>query len=164
MEQAAHFCLYSPTGKRCSVGLFIGDVSRNTSGYIADLLIVSVFRGDYSRTSTSVIGALGSAGADVGKLRTGAEFIGKECWLSSELDPGIAERIGAARILCYEGGHTNPVESLQMTFAALLNAEVDKKIKLKTLVTPVLCGGDQKGHPDLMLQEILNAVTVSFEA
>lgn len=97
MEQAVHFCLYSPTGKRCSVGLFIGDVSRNASGYIADTLIVSAFKGDYSRTSTSVIGSLGPAGVDVAKLRTGAEFIGKECWLSSELDPGIAELGVAAR-------------------------------------------------------------------
>jgi hypothetical protein len=163
MSQLSHFCLYRP-GKRCSVGLFSGDVSRNTSGSIADLLIVSAFRRDYSKTRTSVIGALASAGLDISRQRLKADFISTDCWLSPALPPNTAKSVGAGRVLCYEGGHYNPVESLQMMFAALLQAHADKKVQLRTLVTPILCAGDQNADPHQMLHELLHAVTVSFEA
>jgi hypothetical protein len=163
MEQISHYCMYRP-GKRCSVGLYAGDISSGTRDWKADLLIVSAFKHDYSPTKTSVIGSLHRAGVNFGELQVSSVRINQDCWLSPRLPAEVADRIGAERILCYEGGHNNPVESLQMMFSALLQAGVDGRLKLRALKMPILCAGDQLGDPLHMLREILLATAVSFES
>lgn len=164
MQQIAHYCMYRPE-QRCSVGLFAGDLSKNMSGTAADLLIVSAFRCDYLSTSTSVIGKLArAAGVNFPGLKEHAASLNCDCWLSPMLDEALAEKIGTKRILCYEGGHDNPVESLQTMFSALIQAAVNQSVCLDTLMMPLLCAGDQHADPLRMLREILMATAASFEA
>ena len=154
--------MYRPK-KRCSVGLYAGDVSKNTSGQVIDLLIVSAFKGDYSPSENSVIGSLTRAGIGFEALKDQAVIIDKDYWLSSPLPSQLAEKTGAARILCYEGSHHNPIDSLRTMFSALFVAQTHNNLDVSTLAMPILCSGDQNADPHRMLGKILIAIRRSFD-
>lgn len=140
--------------------LCVGDITLAESPI--DLICVSAFRGDYSPTDTSVIGALLKRGIDVANLKKGSEYMRlpqadtARCWISPLTDREFR------RVLCFEcTGQAAP--SVGEVFRAITEhvlaertlAEPATETPLDCVRMPLFGTGDGGGDLHEMLGETL---------
>jgi TIR domain len=124
------------------VELHRGDLAALEPKEAVDVLVVSAFRGDYTPTPTSRIGALHR-----NRMISVARLAGQKavdlrdyfsCWLSQDLTashPGC----GLKRLLCFEPG-ADPHEVVDHLFQALAPF-LGGKLRLSTVAMPLLATG-----------------------
>lgn len=141
------------------VELYEGDLIEVGQADQFDLLVISAFPGDYTPTSTSLIGALDRKGKSVAKLATNKNLDLRQafsCWLSKEFEPEHAGLV-FRRILCFEPQiKGRPPEVVGDIFRALTPLLADNP-DIKTLAMPVVAAGDQGYSITEMLEPLLDA-------
>jgi hypothetical protein len=161
--QYEHLCLYRPGGAHCELSLEQGDLFEQRREAPADLLLISAFRHDYWTGDHSAIAGLKLLGLDVKfDLKPAAVMINADCWISKELASNLAQRVGARRILCYEGVHREGVDSLRSLFSALLIYCPIARSVPKRIIMPVICSGDQGVDPEHMMRLIISGFEETF--
>ena len=146
-------------GQRGRITLAQGDLTELSPAGAVDVLVVSAFRGDYSPTPGSLIGALDRKGLSVAKLALDKDIDLLEsysCWLSHEFtaaDSGMPYR----RVLCFEPHRLRrPPEVVGDIFRALAPI-LAVRPDIKSLAMPVLAAGDQGYPAPEMLGPLLDA-------
>ena len=124
------------------VELYRGDLAALEPAEAVDVLVVSAFRGDYTPTSTSVIGAL------YRKQKLSVAALAREkavdlrdhfsCWLSKDLTESHPS-CGFRRILCFEP-ETDAHEVMEHLFQALAPF-LGGKTRLSTAAMPLIATG-----------------------
>ncbi|XP_072040435.1 uncharacterized protein [Amphiura filiformis] len=141
----------------CQIDLCFGDITKLRRQDKVDVLMVSAFRGDYTPTASSVIGALKrSLGLNVRDLARNKEEDLRNlysCWWSHPLP----DKMPYKRLLCFETktfGMGRPQELVANVYRCLvpiLNNEDG------TVITPLLNTGDQGYNQVSMLQGMVVA-------
>jgi hypothetical protein len=138
--------------------LWEGDIT--TLPFPTDLLVVSAFAGDYVPTQTSVIGALGRLGIDVGALARNPTYDFRNTplrsWVSAPLLSSSKDAVHVinppkfGRIMCVEMEAGLPpalgsVFSSLFGVLALMDQQLGSSGAIRTIAMPALGTGDQ-GH------------------
>ena len=107
------------TAKGGKLQLLHGDLTDISDEHNVDVLVVSAFPGNYSPTSTSLIGALFSAGLSVEKLSGEKESDFRDqfdSWISKEINFNNIKRI-----LCFEPEEEkNPYSMIAGIFQSIM--------------------------------------------
>ena len=114
------------TGADAVIQLLQGDITALPEDYAVDLLVVSAFPGDYTRT---IIGSLHQRGVSMASLAVHKEAdltaqLG--CWLSVPIQEDLQSQLHFQRILCFESGRlsTKPEELAENIFGCILKLQV----------------------------------------
>ncbi|XP_071958782.1 uncharacterized protein [Antedon mediterranea] len=142
----------------CEIQLCFGDITKLHYQDKVDVILISAFRGDYSATPTSVIGALQrNLGLNVRELaRNKAEDLRNlySCWWSHELPATLPYK----RLLCFETeirlGGSQPQKLVGDVFRCLVPVLNNQD---GTVITPMLTTGDQGHDKVIMLKGMVNA-------
>ncbi|XP_071509804.1 uncharacterized protein [Diadema antillarum] len=142
---------------QCQIDLCLGDITKLPMKDKVDVIVVSAFRGDYTPTPTSVIGALKrNLGMEVWKLAKDKEEDLRNlysCWWSKPM----SKKLPYKRLLCFETRRMmdgRPQELVANVFRCLvpiLNNEDG------TVITPLLNTGDQGYGEVSMLKGMVEA-------
>lgn len=137
----------SPSGGPPGISFIHGDLTKVLCDAPVDALLVSAFKGDYAQTEFSLIGALGRAGVDVGKLaeqKADNLRTAGRCWLSQRLPEQQARELGFTRIICFESERGESMEERMMAIGQALSV-VAISHHVVSIAMPLLATGDQ-GH------------------
>lgn len=146
-------------GKPHYIELYHGDLAAIPREIAVDLLVVSAFEGDYTPTSSSLIGALHRRGINVGEMAAEKEFDLREttsCWISQAIS-GEHPHVGFRRLLCFEPGIDRvPAEVVGDVFRAIVPLTLTE-LPVRTLATSVLATGDRANDAEEMLGALFRA-------
>lgn len=142
-----------PSGSQLE--LCVGDLAALTPEDGCDLLVMSLFPGDYTPTPTSLAGALTKRGIRLSELAADPEvdlLATTSCWLSRRLP---RERFGFDRLLCYE---PETHETAEMAVGDIFRTLVPfVGPEIRDVAMPIVASGDRHVPRGKMLRAILIA-------
>jgi len=153
-------------GRKSTIELCQGDLTNLPAEEKVDLLVVSAFPDDYTRTPRSLIGALGRRGISVGELAQNKAVDLRSafsCWLSHDL---VSSPLGIPykRILCFEPGVRGlPPQVVGDIFRALAPF-LSGPPRLETVAMPLVAAGDQGYAVEEMLNPLVEAAVHWMQA
>ena len=154
--------LVIPYGKASrTIELYHGDLTELPPEQAVDLLVVSAFRGDYTPTPGSLIGALDQKGISVAELANHKAVDLREmasCWLSSEIrnpPPGVQFE----RLLCFEPEEPEQATMLVGDIFRCLVPVISAQIERTSVAMPIVGSGDMGLPAHEMLEALLDAAT-----
>jgi hypothetical protein len=163
MEVLETMAVATASGDRL-IKLYHGDLTLIPPDEAVDLLVVSAFRGDYTPTPRSLIGALDRAGVSVAELsHDKAEDLTSEygCWLSQPIREGLGA--GFDRILCFQPAYRgSPPEVVGDIFRALIPI-VAGGIPMSSVAMPLVASGDAGWPSDAMFEPLIDAAAKWLE-
>lgn len=140
------------TAKGGKLQLLHGDLTNISDDHKVDVLVVSAFPGNYSPTSTSLIGALNAAGLSVEKLSTT-----KESDFRDQFDSWISKEINfknIKRILCFEPEEEkNPYSTIAGIFQSIMPFAYQYSIE--SLAMPLILTGCRGASDTMVLEELI---------
>jgi hypothetical protein len=125
-----------------------------------DVICISAFKGDYTPTSSSIVGQFYTKGIDIGQLSKSPAWDFKESlgiWVSHDVNSQQFKNI-----LCVEitGTNNSFKESIQNLFAVISALEIQGQ-KNYTIAIPMIGAGDQNFQDDLVISTLLE-VSLDF--
>lgn len=140
------------TAKGGKLQLLQGDLTKISEEHKVDVLVVSAFPGNYSPTSTSLIGALFSAGLSVEKLSEE-----KESDFRDQFDSWISKEINfknIKRILCFEPEEEkNPYSMIAGIFQSIMPFAYQYSIE--SVAMPLILTGCRGASDQMVLKELI---------
>lgn len=133
------------SGLLAGISFVQGDLTEILRESPVDALLVSAFENDYTETPSSLIGALGSSGVSVAELAQNKaddlRSVGR-CWISQQLPPDVASRLGFKHIICFERRESESLAENIMAIGRALSV-VATTHNVSSVAMPLLGTGDQ---------------------
>ncbi|MBA2500134.1 MAG: toll/interleukin-1 receptor domain-containing protein [Chitinophagaceae bacterium] len=140
------------TEKKGKLQLILGDLTDISPEHKVDVLVVSAFPGNYTPTSTSLIGSLFSAGLSVERLASE-----KESDFRDQFDSWISKEINfknIKRILCFEPEEEkNPYSMIAGIFQSIMPFATQYSIE--SVAMPLILTGCRGASDQMVLKELI---------
>ena len=151
------------TGADAVIQLLQGDITALPEDYAVDLLVVSAFPGDYTRT---IIGSLHQRGVSMASLAVHKEAdltaqLG--CWLSVPIQEDLQSQLHFERVLCFESGHlsTKPEELVGNIFRCINTFAFNETVS--SVAIPIVATGNQRGSAGNVFAALLDTAIFWLE-
>ena len=145
------------------IGLYHGDLTKQSPEHAVDILIVSAFPDDYTPTHGSLIGALDQGGLSISALSMNKAFDLRSTsgfWLSQPLR-GQNGSLNIGRVLCFEPSIIGtPPDTVGELFRGLFPFLKDDHDAI--IAMPLVAVGDQGWPPSAIVPPLLEAAVKWF--